>query len=963
MRSPVRTALITSLIGALLAALAPVAHAAFGVSEANFEAGTCNVNSCTYEGVEANHSEAFTQAAGHPPWGLTGFELNSKEVLFGQHEPEGVLKRVRVDVPPGLAANPEALPECELSAFEKDECDSKTEVGETKLTAFVLAADAEITGTVYNLEPPPGLPLLFGIHVEVPLVANEHIFLEGHVDWSGDYHEYFEIKNISKSIPVLKSKLLFKGTAGKGDFLTLPSECSTTTTSHLEVESWEGQISRTQTHTPIGVEHCDKVPFAPSASVKPETSASDQPDGTAAEVQVPQHEAADETNTADIKDAQVTLPEGLTLNPSAAQGLQACTAAEIAIGSTQPVTCPSASKVGTVAIETDLPPGSLQGAVYLGNPNGGAITKPPYTIYLDAESGLGVSVRLAGQVEPDSATGRLTATFTHNPPLPFSDLIMHFNGGPRAPLANPLACETGHVEAQFTPYTGGAAALSATPFVTSGCLSPLPFSLSEGTHDSSTQAGAHTSYTFNLARPDGQQYLSHVSTMLPPGLLGTIPSVALCGEPQAQTGMCSATSQIGTANASVGAGTEPISFSGPVFLTGPYGDAPFGLSIPIAAVAGPFDLGPVVTRASVGVDPYSGRVIVTSAIPTIVGGVPLRLRSLSVAIERLDFLLNPTSCAPLSTDSTLGSTLGATQNNLSSPFQVGNCGALAFKPSFVVSTGAKTSRANGASLQVHVTQGAGQANMRSVLAQLPKQLPARLTTLQKACPEATFAASPFSCPGGSKVGTATVTTPVLPGSLSGPAYLVSHGGAAFPDLALVLEGSGVRVILIGNTNIKQGVTSSTFTAIPDVPVSSFALDLPAGPNSALAANGSLCAQSLVMPTTITAQSGAQIRQNTRIAVSGCPVMILGRRVVGHALVLEVKAFAAGRISARGKNLRTIFRRLGKASTITLKVGLSRAGLEALRRHRRLKLRVRVGFVPELRSESSSAASATVVFRR
>ncbi len=299
------------------------------------------------------------------------------------------------------------------------------------------------------------------------------------------------------------------------------------------------------------------------------------------------------------------------------------------------------------------------------------------------------------------------------------------------------------------------------------------------------------------------------------------------------------------------------------------------------AVAGPFDLGSgacdcVVTRAAIGVDPHTARVIATSSLPTIVKGVPLRLKSLSVAVTRPNFLFNPTNCGALSTDSGLTSTFDTIQN-VSSPFQVTNCGALAFKPSFKASTGAKTSKLSGASLRVSLTQPAHQANISSVLAQLPVQLPARLSTLQKACPEATFAQNPRICPAGSLVGGASVTTPVLPGKLSGPAYLVSHGGLAFPDLDVVLEGDDVRVILIGNTNIKKGITSSTFASIPDVPVSSFALNLPIGPHSALAANGNLCKGKLMMPTTITAQNGARIKRNTRISVTRCHVRTVKRR--------------------------------------------------------------------------------------
>jgi hypothetical protein len=358
--------------------------------------------------------------------------------------------------------------------------------------------------------------------------------------------------------------------------------------------------------------------------------------------------------------------------------------------------------------------------------------------------------------------------------------------------------------------------------------------------------------------------------MLPPGLVGAIPSVPLCGEPQAQLGSCPTSSEIGTATVSAGAGPEPYTFSGPAYLTGPYNGAPYGLSVPVRAAAGPFELGTVVTRAAISVDPYSGRVIVTSALPTIVGGAPLRLKTIGVAVTRPNFLFNPTNCSTLATDTTLTSTLGALQS-LSSPFQIANCAALPFKPKLTASTNAKTSRPRGASLTVKVSYPKGvQANIKSVFVKLPKRLPSRLSTLNQACLAGVFEASPLACPSGSRVGSVTVKTPVLPGKLTGPAIFVSHGGGAFPDLDFVLEGDGVRVILVGATNISKGITTSDFASIPDVPVSSFEVKLPTGKYSALAAFGNLCKQKLFMPTTITAQNGKVIGQRTKIAVSGCP---------------------------------------------------------------------------------------------
>jgi hypothetical protein len=977
-RAPLKGVLSAGLASAALL-IAPGHAFASGFGVSLWEAGTCVNKTCTYESVKKNHAEAFTQADGHPPWGGTTFELNSKPTILKQQEPEGeALKRVRVDVAGGLASNPQAPPKCAIKAFKEDKCAKETEVGTNELTVFAKGVNVSVEGPVYNLEPElaeeglGGLPLLFGIHVEIPAVANEHVYLKGYVSWFSDYHEYFEIDNINKENKVLKSKLNFNGRAG-GDFITLPSECSPTSTSYLEVESWngEGRGIKTATTPPLGVEGCEnpQLHFEPAAAVSGETTQSDEPDGASTEVDVKQNAGPEELNTPDVKDAHVTLPEGLTLNPAAVRGLEACTPEQIGIGTQNPVACPAGSKVGTVEIEADLPKGALKGNVYLGAPAGTPITGPPYTIYVDAEApAYGVSVRREGIVNPNPSTGRLETTFLANPQQPFSKFTLKVNGGPLAPLANPLSCEAGQLEALFTPYGGGALWPSVSGFAATGCPSPLPFSLTASTPHAPTQAGAQTAYTFNLAREDGQQYVSHVSTTLPAGLVGNIPAVERCGEPQAAAGTCAATSRIGTATVTVGAGAEPYAFSGPVYLTGPYGGAPFGLSIAVPAVAGPFNLGTVVTRATVSVDPSTARVTVASSLPTIVAGVPLRIRTISVAVERVGFLVNPTNCAEQATETSLGSTLGASLK-LSTPFATTGCGSLGFAPTFTAATDAHATKAGGMSLKTTVAQGAGQSNIRSVTVQLPKQASTRLTTIQQACPEATAAAGLSGCPAGSVVGSATATTPTLPGVMSGPAYLVSHASEAFPDLDIVLEGSGVRVVLVGNTKILGGATTTTFATLPDVPVSSFSLDLPTGPHSAFAANSDLCAAPLVMPTTFIAQSGAEVHQNTHVSVAGCGekggagkgLRIVSRRIRRHTLVLVVQTSAAGRLTVRGTYLRSYSRRLRAPARTTIKIPLTRRALAVLRSHHRLKIRARVTLSPA-RGGASAAAATTVTFR-
>jgi hypothetical protein len=406
---------------------------------------------------------------------------------------------------------------------------------------------------------------------------------------------------------------------------------------------------------------------------------------------------------------------------------------------------------------------------------------------------------------------------------------------------------------------------------------------------------------------------------------------------------------VGVVHVGTGSGA-PDYVSGHAYFAGPYGGAPFSLVIVTPAMAGPFDLGTVVVRAAIYVDPNSGQVTVKSdPFPTILDGIPLDIRSVGVEVNRRDFVLNPTSCAAMSVSGQEMSTAGQSAA-LSDRFQAGGCTTLPFHPSFAAAASAAANRKEGAALIVRVGSSAGQANIAKVHVTLPKQLPSRLTTLQKACIDTVFDRDPASCPAESRVGEAVATTPILAGSLSGPAYFVSHGGAKFPELIIVLSGDGVTVDLHGETFIdKSDITTSTFPSLPDLPVSSFQLRLPEGPYSALDANGDLCASKLVMPTTITGQNGAAIEQQTPIAVEGCrPEMrVLGHRVKGKRAIVVVQVPSAGTLSAGGKGLSQVNKRVRRAGIVTVTLRLSKAEQRFVARHhgRRLMAPIRLSFTP------------------
>jgi hypothetical protein len=382
-----------------------------------------------------------------------------------------------------------------------------------------------------------------------------------------------------------------------------------------------------------------------------------------------------------------------------------------------------------------------------------------------------------------------------------------------------------------------------------------------------------------INREDANQQLQSVALHMPAGISGVLKGVTLCPEAQADTGACPENSKIGQSTVSVGLGSDPFTVTGgKVFLTESYKGAPFGLSILTPAIAGPFNLGNVVVRAKVEVDPHAAALTVTTdesgpyQIPHILDGIPLPIRHVNVDVDRPGFTFNPTSCARLAFTGTIKSLEGATAA-VSSSYQAASCQNLKFAPKFAVSTSGKTSKANGASLSVKLTYPKGPlgtyANVAAVKVSLPMQLPSRLTTLQKACTSQTFEANPANCPKESIVGQAKVVTPLLPVPLTGPAYFVSHAAEAFPDLTIVLKGYGITIDLVGNTQIKHGITMNSFRATPDVPFESFELNLPQGKFSALTANANLCKSKLVMPTEFTAQNGVKLNQSTKVAVSGC----------------------------------------------------------------------------------------------
>jgi hypothetical protein len=880
-----------------------------------------------------------TQAGSHPFQLTTSFTLNQTAAEEGVALP----KNLKFNLPAGLIGNPLAIPPCSWANFTTivpgpaNLCGPESAIGiaEVTINEPLVYPNGPATETVpvFNVEPGPGEPARLGF--EVDRVAE---VLDTSVRTGSDYGVVVTAKTTSQTAGVISSRVTIWGVpgdprhnvsrgwecAGGGannpsffpkcseqklppvvPFLTMPTSCGTPLKAPMQAQSW---VPGTEYLPPVesefqeSMEGCEPLQFTPSLNVEPDTQSASTPAGLTTTVTMPQAETAGGRAQSAVKATTVTLPEGLLLNPGAANGLDACAAFEVGLEpeipeaaqiennhfSPGPVGCHDQAAVGSVSIKSPDLRNPLRGLVYLAREH----TNPfeaPLVIYLVAKDKLsGVLVKLAGTVTPDPATGRLVSTFENTPQVPFEELNLKFFTGPRASVSTPSLCGAYATETAMTPWsTGSPASLPASTFnVSSGpgggpCpANPLPFAPSLQAGSTNAQAAGFSPFTLTINRPDGQQALQGLTLQLPTGLAGVLASVTPCPEPQASKNECGPQSLVGHSTASSGLGPEPFTLSGQVFLTGPYTGstvppgtpaAPFGLSVVTPAVAGPFNLGDVTVRSRIDVDPSTAAVTVTSdPFPTMLKGVPVELKQINVTTDRPNFQFNPTNCSPLS----IGARLTGSQGSsipVSYPFKVTGCAALPFAPKFEASTEARTSKANGASLRVRVTStGLGVANIGKTKVTLPIALPSRLTTIQKACVDKVFEANPDSCAEGSNIGTAIIHTPVFNNPLKGPAYLVSHGNAAFPDVEFVLRGEGVTIILDGKTDIKKGITTSSFETLPDAPFTEFETVLPEGPHSALGANGNLCAQPLIMPTVITSQSGVVITQQTKMKVSGCP---------------------------------------------------------------------------------------------
>ena len=998
-----RHAIAFTVVLAGLVALPSVAQADFGIEPGSVEVTALNSN---------DSSDA--QAGSHPYSFNVHFNLKIEAdgIIEG-----GEARDIVADLPPGLVGDPLIGPRCTRQLFDggfSTNCPSSTQVGVLHAT---IPGVGQASGPIFNVVPPPGVAAQLGFSaagktaIENASVRSE----QGYgLTVAADDGLPLELTSVTETIwgvPADPSHDAERGnkafSEGGGStseapllpFITLPASCDAPPQVTIKVDSKlnPGVFSEQSGAlldgggNPSALSGCQIVPFAPNVAAQPTAKLAESSSGLDFELSLPDRGLLSPGGISETEPekTEVVLPQGVTVNPSAAGGMGVCTptqyqAATAASGPGQG--CPESSKIGTLLAKTPLLEEPIEGGVYLAAPHDNPFDSL-LALYIVAKAPeRGVLIKQAGEVQADPSTGQLTTMFDGLPPLPYSSFQFDLREGPRAPLITPQSCGTYTTQVRLYPFSnpGVPTERSASFSIGSGanggaCASSeaqLPNSPSLQAGTVTPVAGAFSPFVFKVSREDGSQRLGAITASLPEGLLGKLAGVPYCSDGQiaaaaARSGegegaleqsspSCPEVSQVGVVNITAGAGAQPYAVQGKVYLAGPYKDAPLSLAVVTPAIAGPFDLGTVVVRVALYIDPNTARIsAVSDPIPTILDGIPLDVRSVSLNVNRAGFTFNPTNCEAMAVTGQAISTLNQAAV-LSNPFQVGGCQGLPFKPSLTASTVGKASKANGASLTVKVAQEPGEADIHKVELTLPATLPARLTTLQKACTEAQFNANPAACPSGAFIGTATATTPVLSVPLTGPAILVSHGGAGFPDVEFVLQaderGSVIRIDLDGKTDIKKGVTYSRFETVPDAPITSFETSLPQGPHSIFAVNLSesakynLCGQKLTVPTTITGQNGARTMQATPITVTGCSTALsLAHKVKRKTLTLTVYAPAAGKVAAAGKGLTAQTKTAQGQENVTIILKQKKAG--------RLKTTVKVLFIPSAGKDRKTQAKS------
>jgi hypothetical protein len=873
--------------------------------------------------------------------------------IFGTFEgvPDGNFKNLVVELPRGLIGNPAVTPSrCMLTDLigeaQGPNCSFSTQIGIVKI--FGPGGGKEVL-PVFNMVPGPGEPAQFGF-----AVLGVAVILSPSLRSDGDYGLTISVRNVSQAIPITGSKLTFWGVPadpshdiqrcrfldeevdppicdGKqenvvGDstphsasavpipFIRNPTACTPAGVgleTRMGVDSWQnpGIFDHASffTHQPgepdnqVGTTGCELVPFDPETQATPTALETETPTGLSFSLEIPTTGILnpDGIAQADVKKAVVALPQGVTINPSQAEGLGTCSPAqyestELSFHPDPGKGCPSDSKIGTVEVHTPLLEETLEGEVFIAKQNDNPFNSllAIYIVIQNPERG--IQVKLAGKVEPDEKSGRIITTFDDLPQLPFSSFEFKFREGARAPLVTPPTCGTYTTEADFVPWSAAdpdnptpaeIAHTTSTFQITKGIgggpcpqggIPPFKPGFSAGSINNN--AGSFSPFVMRLTRNDGEQDMTRFSSVLPPGVLGKLAGVSKCpdsaialakaksGREEQASPSCPANSEIGRSLVGAGVGSVLTYIPGKLYLGGPVGDDPLSVIAITPAVAGPFDVGTVVVREALTLNPKTAEVEVDGSasdpIPHILEGIPAKLRDLRVYVDRENFTLNPTSCDPSSVKATLFGSYADVFNpaddipvSLSSRYQAANCASLPFKPRLSLKLKGGTRRGGHPGLTATYRPRAGNANVKGLVVRLPRSAFLDQSHIRTICTRVQFAAD--ACPKGSVYGHIKATTPLLDEPLQGDVYLRSSNHK-LPDLVFDLHGLVDIEVATRIDSIKGGVRASV-DQIPDAPISKVVLKMEGAKKGLIVNSRNLCASTNRANAQFTGQNGKEAR--------------------------------------------------------------------------------------------------------
>jgi hypothetical protein len=897
-----------------------------------------------------------TQAGSHPFSVTNTLEFETVDDPEQGIVPDQAVKDLKVELPEGLVGAPGATPRCSSADFinfnqetKLPKCSNSTAIGYVTLKLRVLDQPEFLTVPVYSLLPPPGVVQKFGfIAYGVPVT------IEFTVKPDSPYNVVAHLAYIAQPLPVYGSVLTvwgnpadsahdpyrgncinatfftktFEGvktTGGKCStdaeekpLVTLPRACTGPLTTTVEAASWQNPgvwVKKSaltndgfDPPTPIGFGGCANLLFSPTATAQPTTKAAESPAGLEFGLDVIDDGLTSSTGRAhsDIRKAVVTLPEGMSANPSIAEGLDGCSEGDLqreTVDSAPGAGCPNASKIGSVEVETPLLEEPVNGSLFVAKPYENRFGSLLALYMVIRNKNVGVVVRQALKIELDPVTGRITSVADDLPQLPFSHFRLRFREGARSPLATPPGCGTYNATAVLTPWSGGAPVTSNSAFqIVSGpagapCSSAIrPFrpTLVAGTLNNS--AGRYSPFNLRLTRSDGEQEITRVSIKLPPGVIGKLAGIPYCpegaiaaaklqsGAAELRSPSCPLASEVGRSLAGSGVGPSLAYAPGKLYLAGPYNGSALSLASVTAAKVGPFDLGTVVVRFALRVDPETAEVFIDSAssdpFPRIIDGVPVHLRDVRAYADRPQFVLNPTSCKPTETAGTvfgsgldLASAAAGLLAGVSSPFQAADCASLGFKPRLALSLKGGTKRGATPRFKAVLTYPEGSyANISRAQVTLPHSEFLEQSHIQTICTRVQYAAGAIpgeKCPKASIYGYARAFTPLLDEPLKGPVFLRSSSHP-LPDLVAALRNGQVNINLDGRIDsAKGGRIRNTFEKVPDAPVSRFVLEMQGGDKGLLVNSTNICRHKNRAIADFTGQNGKVHKFRPILRATGC----------------------------------------------------------------------------------------------